>query len=365
MAAKYEIAQELLLKRFEDEQYQNGQQIPTEFELVEELGFSRNTIRQALKNLEESGVIYREHGRGSFYSGQKEEGSSEDNSEIKGIIGFVNIFYVDYIYTDIVRGIEKVLSDAGYSLIVANCDSDVEKGIEIVNRLVKQGIKGLVIEPSHYAQVLPSHPLFDVLMNLDIPVVTTHFEIRGTDFSVVSIDDYKAGALAAEQFISNGHTNVGIIYRNDVQAGMLRYQGFCNYFKEKGIALNSDYQLPFKDEKNYDEQGYLLTEKLLKKSNGTVTGIFYYNDYTAIKGYNAIKDAGYNIPNDVSVLGFDDYQHSQFMDPPLSTFRHPKFILGEWTARILLTEMLSEDNIPMKVSFSPILVERKSIKKLN
>lgn len=368
MATKYETLRELLLKRFLEEEYKNGQQIPTEFELMDEMGYSRNTVRQALKKLEESGVIQKEHGRGSFYVGNKDESSGDGGvRDAKGLIGLVNLFKVDYIYTDIVRGIENTLSENGYSLVISNSETDPAKGVESIKMLLEQGIRGLIFEPSQYQQVEGDQPLYDLISHVDIPVVTTHWNLAGDVFSMVSIDDRKAGRKAAGHFLERGHRNAGIIYRSDVQAGLSRYHGFREAYKDAGYELNDDYVLSFDNNYDieYEQKSYKLTRELLERSNGEVSAIFYYNDFHAIQGYKAIKEAGLRIPDDISIIGFDDYEPSQLIDPPLTTFMHPKYRLGKWAAKILLEEMESEQpRIPMNLIFEPELIERGSVRNL-
>jgi DNA-binding LacI/PurR family transcriptional regulator len=107
---------------------------------------------------------------------------------------------------------------------------------------------------------------------------------------------------------------------------------------------------------------YNSTMTLLGQHPERPSAIFYFNDLTAEQGYRAIKDMGLNIPQDISVIGVDNYRPSALMNPPLTTFEHPKYELGRWTARILLSEMEPRSpHLHMKMVFEPILVERKSV----
>lgn len=367
MTTKYEYVKESLIKRFIEEKYEEGRQIPTEFELVGEMGVSRNTIRLALKKLEDSGVIYKEHGRGAFYSGNG-GASGKKNGNSKGLIGLINLFLIDYIYSDIVRGIEDTLFDEGYSLAISNCYANQSKGVDAVKRLLDQNVSGLILEPSRNAHASRDRKLFKLLAEADIPVVTTHWNLSGSNFSMVSIDDEKAGRKAADLLIGKGHRKVGCIYRSDVQSGNSRLKGFRMRFQEEGIPLDERFILSFDDSEGveYDLKSYCLTKELINRSQGEISAIFYYNDYHAMQGYRAIKEKGLTIPDDISVIGFDDYQPGQIIEPALTTFMHPKFSLGRWTAKILLEEIESKTcRMPMNLIFDPILIDRGSVRALN
>jgi GntR family transcriptional regulator of arabinose operon len=369
MEPKYKKVKKELLRLFKERNFSKGLQLPTEFELMETHGFSRNTIRQALGELEAEHIVYRVHGKGSFFNGfdrtsPEKHGSTPQKS---GLIGLVNFFFMDYIYPDIMRGIEDTIYKEGYSLALSNCNLDQAKEMESVKRLLDQGIKGLILEPSKNYQITVDHPLIKLLKEADIPVVTTHWNPSDKQFSMVTIDDTKAGYDATKYLLKNGHTNIGIIYKKDVQAGRFRYEGYIKALSESGFRVDPDHVLSFTDseERANPEQGYYLTKKMLSESHTKPSAIFYFNDFLALQGYKAIGDLGLVIPDDISVIGFDDYRASSLVQPPLTTFEHPKYTLGKWAANILLEEMDSSHRpMPMQLIFEPAFIERASVGKL-
>ena len=360
---KYIQVKHLLVDRFADRQYRHGQKLPTEFELMKEMAVSRTTVRQALKELETDGLVERRHGSGTFFKDRR----VAEKSDKSGIIGLANFYFTDYIYPDIARGIEETLDEAGYSLALANSREAVDKEISSVVRLINQGVKGLILEPSRNLQTRTDHPMLKVLDDAEIPVVTTHWGIADKKLSTVTIDDIQAGYEAAQYLLSRGHTRIAIIYKYDIQAGYDRFIGYRNALNEADIPLNSDWVLGYNhaEESADKRQGYLLTRKLLSGAEHP-TAIFYFNDNIAAQGYSAIQEAKLSIPGDISVIGFDNFRNTDTMFPPLTTFEHPKYDLGRWAAKILLDEMDgSRPSMPIKLVFEPVLVERESVRTLD
>ncbi|MBN2658267.1 MAG: GntR family transcriptional regulator [Spirochaetales bacterium] len=370
MSLKYKIVKDALLKIFDDENYSKGDQLPTEFELMDKYGFSRYTIRQALEELEKDGIIERIHGRGSFFTGKPDvsrESLSGERQEQKGFIGMVNFYSHDYIYPDIMRGIEDTIYANGYSLVLSNCNQDYSKELESVRRLIDQGVKGLIIEPSRNSQITDNHPLLSLLRDAGIPVVTTNWNSKVKNFSMVTIDDVKCGYDAINYLLGKGHRKIGIIYKYDVQAGRDRFDGYIKALNDAGIEVRDQYIQHYSDLEEFQdsEQGYKLTSQMLSGSPDPPTAIFYFNDNVALQGYRAIKDCGFRIPEDISVVGFDDYKSSTLLSPPLTTFEHPKYAMGRWAAYILLEELEpSHRPMPKQMIFEPPFIERESVRDL-
>ncbi|MCG8684921.1 MAG: GntR family transcriptional regulator, partial [Desulfobacterales bacterium] len=90
---KYVTVKNALLRRFDEQRYQDGQKLPTEFELMEELSVSRTTVRQAIGGLEEDGVVERRHGSGTYY-----KAPASGTTDAGGLIGLINFYFNDYIY---------------------------------------------------------------------------------------------------------------------------------------------------------------------------------------------------------------------------------------------------------------------------
>lgn len=358
---KYLQVRDLLVHRFTTEHYQPGHKLPTEQELARSLGVSRTTVRQALKLLEEEAIIVRRHGSGTFFAGHG--GLMPQPHATKGLVGMVNFFFMDYIYPDILRGIEQTIFPEGYTLVLANSNQDEDQELLSVKRLVEQGVKGLILEPSRNLQIRDAHPMIDLLDTIDVPIVTTHWGIEHRRVSTVSIDDHRAGYEATRYLIDRGHRSIAIVFKEDVQAGHDRYRGFRRAMEEASLPCQDRWLAAYDSRAEEDDprQGYVLTQRLLALHDKP-TAIFYFNDLIAIQGYRAIQEAGLRIPENISVIGFDNCRSAELLYPPLTTFEHPKYHLGRWAARILLDELTEpRPRLPKKMVFEPILIERESV----
>lgn len=353
--------EEQMIAYFRRNNFSYGDKLPTEHQLMEKYDVSRTTIRKTLEVLKNKGLIDKSQGSGTFYTGRPNPVVGEQKGKT---LGLVNYFFMDYIYTEILRGIEEEASLAGYSVIIANSYRSDEKQCENIENLLKQHVDGLILEPTHSLQINHEHPIHKVLEKSGVPVVTTHWGISSKSLSTVTLDDIYGGRLAARYLLKKGHRKIGYIYKEDIQAGDDRYKGLKAELEEAGFPLQEKYRYSYDDldEEENGLQGYILTKKLMEENDDPPTAIFYFNDNIAIQGYRALSDMNINVPEEVSILGFDDHSHASIVSPPMTTFSHPKYDLGRWVAKILIDEIENESRaLPMKLVFEPKIIERASV----
>ncbi len=360
----YMQIEELLIAKFRDEQYENGDKLPTEHSLMETFNVSRTTIRKALQILEAKGLVTRTQGSGTFYNGRAAEKNLQPQTKK---IGLLNYYFMDYIYTEILRGIEDELASKGYSLIIASSNGSEERQYDSLKRLVEQGIDGLIIEPKRNLYEGEDIPILNLIKDIPFPVVSTHWGIEAKNISTVTIDDIYAGRSAAKYLLSCGHTKIGIIYKHDIQSANDRLEGFRAELQEAGFPLQEKYCCSFTgiEEAKDLRQGYIQTLKMLENCDDPPTAIFYFNDNFAIQGYKALAELDISVPEDISILGFDNHSNCSIVSPALTTFEHPKYDLGRWAAVLLIEEIeRGSTALPMKLIFEPRLVERGSVRTL-
>ncbi len=356
--------EELLIARFREEQYQNGEKLPTEHSLMETFNVSRTTIRKALQVLEAKGLVSRIQGSGTFYTGHRSESREQLQSKK---IGLVNYYFMDYIYTEILRGIEDELASKGYSLIIASSNGSEERQYDSLKRLIEQDVDGLIIEPKRNLYEDEDIPILNLIKDIPFPVVSTHWGIEAKNISTVTVDDIYAGRIAARYLLSCGHTRIAFIYKHDIQSANDRLAGFRQELEDAGYPLQDKYCYSFtgiEEGKNL-RQGYLQTMRMLEACDEPPTAIFYFNDNLAIQGYKALAELNISVPEEISVLGFDNHSNCSIVSPALTTFEHPKYDLGRWAAVLLIEEIeRGSTALPMKLIFEPRLVERGSVRRL-
>lgn len=354
-----------LISYFRENDFAYGDKLPTEHQLMELYSVSRTTIRKTLDILKNKKLIDKSQGSGTYYTGKKDSNALIANPKT---LGLVNYYFMDYIYTEILRGIEDEAQESGYSLVITNSYRKDEKQYEAIKHLIDQGVAGLILEPTQSLQIQNDHPILKLLDSTEIPIVTTHWGISSKSVSTVTLDDIYAGRMAAQYLLGMGHRKIGYIYKQDIQPGFDRHKGFSEELALAGFPLQENYCYPFTgyDEAENGLQGYILTKKMIEDNDDPPSAIFYFNDNLAIQGYKALAEINKQVPEEMSVLGFDDHNIASIVSPPLTTFAHPKYDLGRWVAKILIDEIENNrDRLPMKLIFEPKLIRRGSVADIN
>ena len=335
-APKYLQIKHLIMRYFEQEHYQADQQIPTEIEFAERFQVSRGTIRQTLTELVNEGVIYKKHGVGSFFAGKQ----AREARARSGLIGVITPAMFQYIYPRVMQGIYDILYPQGYHLIISDLGYDTPDASPNLERMLAHGIDGLIFEPSGGTQRFLETKTFAMLKSLTIPVVFMGWIFENAGVSCVSLDDVEGGMRATTYLIENGHRRIACLYTPDHEPAILRYQGYRKALENHQIPFDSRLEKSRPQAlKVHADAAYLLTQDLLALGEERPTAIFFFNDHAAMRGYAAIRDAGLRIPDDISVIGYDDSEMAAQADVPLTSVIHPKYQIGKWAAEMLLEQL--------------------------
>jgi GntR family transcriptional regulator of arabinose operon len=358
---KYLQLKEILKHHFKDQHYQADQKIPTEDELIEQFQVSRNTVRQALAELVTEGVIYKIQGSGSFFAGE-----TQDDLKHSYLIGVIVPRLSFYIYPQIIQGIDDIAHGKHYNIVLGSSDVSPEKELVCVEQLLKKNIDGLIIEPSGGLQHFEDSKNFQMLKTLFIPVVFMDWVLDDPNVSYVSPDDVEGGFRATSHLIEAGHRRVACICPNDNVPGIKRYQGYRKALETYGIDYDSrlEKSTPILQ---WNTPGHIamLMRELLDLGNDRPTAVFFYNDDGALQGCDAIRNAGMIIPDDISVIGFDDSEFASRAEVPMTTMIHPKYQLGKWAAEILFEQIEHNGQIPPRqMILNPTVAVRDSVKSL-
>ena len=240
---------------------------------------------------------------------------------------------------DIQGGILRLCKETGYNLVLQECDyTNVNLGLEITEFIDDFSIDGLIVTP----------PLSDMNEFLE------HLNQTQTEYSIiapsntrkvksyVSSNDYEASYAMTNKIINKGHLNIGFIKgHHKHSASHLRFNGFTEALKDRGMSLNSEWV----KEGNFSfDSGFSAGLELLKSHNKPSV-IFASNDYMAAGVMKAAQMNGINIPLDLSLVGFDDSPLAAQLWPSLTTIRQPVEDMAYHAARLLLGNIdgLSEE----------------------
>lgn len=200
----------------------------------------------------------------------------------------------------------------------------------------------------------------EIQENNSIPLIFTDSYSSVRRIINVGIDDYEGGRLAAEHFLENGHTNLAFIGPKALGNGLImhRLQGFCSCLRDAGVSLPQEHILP-----SGGEELTPLLEKLTSGPN-PVTGIFTTSDTCALDLYYSVSCLGLRVPEDLSIIGFDDLPHSSRSLPPLTTVRQDIFRKAEVACELLMKHIREPESPAENIVLDVSLVVRGSVKKL-
>lgn len=256
-------------------------------------------------------------------------------------------------FPPIVRGLEDALDAGGYTLIVANTDNDARRERRSLASLVGRQVDGLVVATSH----LDGDEGADAVGNLPVVLLNR----RGTDPTVPAVvpDDATGVTLAVEHLADLGHERIAhVAGPADTSTGRARREAFEAAATARGVY---DAELVEDTAVFAVEDGTDACERLLARHPG-VTAVFAANDLLAIGCLRALRAAGRRVPDDLSLVGFNDMPLVDLIDPPLTTVRIPQYDMGRRAGETLL-ELLEQPRPRRRrkpVEIRPELVVRHS-----
>lgn len=267
-------------------------------------------------------------------------------------IGIIISDIMNPFYTAIVRGIEDVTYKSGYNVMLCNTDEDPEKERLYVQVLLEKRIDGLAISTAFRDGI---HPLLPQLKM--IPLVNIVRKIKGLAADAVMGDNIGGAYKAIEHLIKLGHRRIGIISGpSGLSSGAGRLKGCKKAFEDHRITID-DSSIKFGDFKK--ESGYYLTKEVLQRRDPP-TAIFVTNNQMTIGALNALNELKMRIPEDISLISFDDMEWYSFLKPPITTVEHSPYLMGKTAGEMLLQRISKKRKNPKKVLFQSNLTIRQS-----
>jgi len=301
--------------------FQQGEKLPSIRELSRNLGLNHLTIRQAVNNLVNKGVLTSNRGRGTFVR-------SVDN-RVRRIVLMVPDLEVP-LSAATARGVGSVARRNKMELTIIGSHSDADIESENLHRLSSQKDQGFIV--FSMMGVKPASKIFQMIMNGQ-PVVLIDRYFEDIPWWQVASDNRQGGYLITRHLLEKGYRRIVFASHVHVTTSRHRFNGYATAMKEQKLEPRL---VELKEEPT--EQGYCEgTRNLL--NNDRPDAIFYINDRRAIYGMREIKEAGLSIPRDIAVAGFDDTPMAALTDPPLTTIRQDAETIGRSAAELLLAQL--------------------------
>ena len=280
-------------------------------------------------------------------------------------IGLVMSNIEDYFFGPIIRGIEKILQPNGYHFIIVDAEDSGEKELLCVEDLLKRRVDGVLVVG---VPVVGCREEGEArLKEKGIPSV---FVARQTNNNApcVIVDNERGGFLATEHLILLGHRRIGFLSGPPLQPdGISRLAGYRKAFKKYGVPLRDDLIVAMDDATPLPQTGYKAMMRKFSRKQTDMTACFAYNDLLAMGALTAMAAKKRNIPEDFSIVGFDDILTASYFVPPLTTVRQPLEEMGRKAASLLLdiiSKQSNGDDAGRKIVLQPELMIRKTTAKM-
>jgi len=250
----------------------------------------------------------------------------------------------------VMGGVEDQLLQEGYFYLVASHRHRPDLIDEYPRLLHQRSVEGLIAVDTPWTQQLP------------IPVVAISGRGQAKGITNIVLDHDRAAELALEHLYHLGHRRIAFIkgqaFSSDTE---VRWNAICKAAKRLGVEIRPGLVVQLEGDSPSPEVGYGVTQKLLT-GHGNFTALFSFNDISAIGAIRALRENGCRIPEDVSVVGFDDIQSAAFQNPGLTTVRQPLRHMGRLAAETVLQNIATpaSERASRRITVEPELVVRQS-----
>ena len=291
-------------------------------DLVDEIGYKPNTIAQSLS---------------------------------KGRVNIVALILGDIrnpFYADLAFNIQRILNNRGYMVMVFNSEYNVQRELEFLKITIQFNFVGLILITAQTDIVK------DMLDSMDVPMVLVNRILPSYTGDSVLTDNFQAGYMAVMHLLEFGHKNIGFIRGPGVSsASSQRFEGYRQALR--------NFSLPFHEEYVYDsdlkmETGISLARQFLEESEVRPSAMVVVNDMTAIGFIDGCREGGLQIPEDLSIVSFDNIEFSAMKGIELTTISQHVDKMSEHAARLMLKQLENEDSKPERVILEPTLVVRNT-----
>lgn len=254
-------------------------------------------------------------------------------------------------YSNIIAGIAKGSQERGYSTFLFNTEGKREMEEQILDRLKKHQADGAIL----LATELGSDWIYDYAK--EYPVVQCSEFDPMYAIPHVCVDNYKATQDVMEYLLSLGHTRIGTIsVENRFYSTATRIRGYKDALEKAGIAVEEDY---IRYAQGYTfKMGFKSARSLLAQEKRP-TALFCVSDMLALGAIAGAKEMGFRVPNDVTVVGFDDVEYTTMFHPYITTIVQPCYQIG-YTAVELVCGLIQRQQVPNEVMLPHQLVVRES-----
>jgi DNA-binding LacI/PurR family transcriptional regulator len=255
-------------------------------------------------------------------------------------------------FAEIARSVEDLAHHVGYSVIVCSTDNQDERVEKYIRLLEQKSVDGIMIGTG-----VENTEILLQLAEKSVPIIMIAREVSAMSVHSVLTDDFKGGSLAAQHLLELGHSRMAVLSENlKVSSSVERVKGFKFALFEAGLAIEEDDILSCE---STIRDGRRAAAELIRRGNRP-SALFCCNDLLAIGALQAAKEAGVRVPEELSVVGFDNTILSTVTSPMLTTIAQPMEQMVKLAFDLLIGDSEQEDTIKQRIVMQPELIVRES-----
>ena len=333
---KYISLMEELKSKILSGEIRPGAKLPSENELAQEYEISRHTVRKALAILVTDGYITTKHGKGTFCSDRMAHRKNSKN------IAVVTTYISDYIFPRLIQGMDRVLTEQGYSIMLKNTGNSRQKEAQCLEDILTKDVDGLIIEPSKSQILCRNMPLYEQLDRMGIPYVFIQGSyLQMKNKPTILLDDAKGAYLLTKYLIDTGHRQIAGVFKADDSQGAERHKGYVKALQEAGMSYQPELVVWFHTEDRKVKPAVMV--QMMLEAELPIDAVVCYNDQIAYGVIDLLQKHNVRVPEDVLVIGFDDSSISEYSPVKITSFVHPKVEMGRAAANKLIHMLRSSD----------------------
>ena len=258
-------------------------------------------------------------------------------------------------FSKIAARINMEMQQKGYTTLISDSNESIAIENEELKQLVSRNVEGIIIVPcgnkwKHIKNV----------QQMGIPLICLDRYFEGVDIPFVSTDNYRGAYIATKHFIENGHTRIACIQGvQDSMPNKLRTKGFEDVMRESGIEEYHIVGYDFSVQNGYTETLLLLQNQFKP------TAIFSFSNTIALGSIKALKENNIKVPDDISLITFDDHPYLDYLSTPLTCVVQPIEDMCNIATRLLFSRIQNEEIKTNQVLLRPEMKFRESVKRIN
>jgi DNA-binding LacI/PurR family transcriptional regulator len=335
--------------------------VATIYDIAKKTGFSITTVSRALNNYPDVAaktkkLILDAVEEMDYYPNSIARSLTTKKSWTLGVI-FIEDLGVGIkhpFFSAVIQSFKQQVEDFGYDIIFLSQYVGSEKK-SYLDHALHRGVDGIIVVCSNY-----DNPEVQNLMASNIPSVV--IDLHSNKSSVVYSDSFSGSELAVNHLYSLGHRKIAHISgHTKTFAGTERLRGFVEAVNKLNLTIPSTFIVEggfFSYEDGYDAMKVLLELK------DRPTAVFVAGDMMALGAISAVKEVGLNVPEDISIVGFDDIEIAKYTTPKLTTVRQDTDLIGENAAKVLLDQINDNNKVYSAVTVPVELINRESTKEI-